>query len=186
MKIFDPVFDAQSTFRRLLEATYRPGVLFSLPSTEESAEEAMLLTLLDHEVSFAATGVAPEISERLKDVTGARLGTPEEVDFVLFGGGDSRGEILEMKRGTLEEPAGGATAIYSVQRLSTRGSVTLSLSGPGVDGVRTLGVEGLIASEVEAVQESRSDYPKGVDIFLVDKAGLVTGLPRSTRLETKA
>jgi len=88
-----------------------------------------------------------------------------------------------MRRGTLEDPHLGATAIYRVLRLSTEGPVTLALSGPGIYGLATLGVEGLSVSEVKTIRESRSEYPRGVDVYLVDETGLVVGLPRSTQLE---
>jgi alpha-D-ribose 1-methylphosphonate 5-triphosphate synthase subunit PhnH len=94
--------------------------------------------------------------------------------------------VSKLRRGTLEHPERGATAIYAVEELSNVGTVSLKLTGPGVSGSRTLGLEGLAATEAAAIREIRQDYPLGVDVYLVDGAGRVAGLPRSTRLEVSA
>lgn len=183
---FDPVFDAQRVFRCLLQATASPGKIFTLLPTGVDAPEAVTLTLLDHEVSFSAVGEsAEELEERISRMTGARVGPAREADFVLISGEDSGDMVLNLKRGALERPETGATVIYAVERLDS-GPLTLRLSGPGVPDKRVLAVEGLSESGAEALRESRSDYPLGVDVYLVDEAGRVAGLPRSTRLEVNA
>lgn len=184
---FDTIFDSQRVFRCLLQAASQPGKLFTLPPFECGALEALGRTLLDHEVSFRAIGdEAIETGERLAGITGARAVPIAEADFALISGGDSAGAVLTLKRGELERPEWGATAIYTVEELSNTGSLALKLTGPGVPGARTLGIEGLSATEVEGIRESRRDYPLGVDVYLVDGAGRVAGLPRSTRLEVSA
>jgi alpha-D-ribose 1-methylphosphonate 5-triphosphate synthase subunit PhnH len=140
------------------------------------------LTFLDHEVTFCAVGSeAEEARQRIAGATGARIVPAAEADFALISGGDSGGTLARLKRGTLERPESGATAVYAVERLDS-GPLTLELSGPGIPGERRLGVEGLPATEVRAFRESRADYPLGVDVYLVDEAGRVAGLPRSTRV----
>ncbi len=124
-----------------------------------------------------------ELEERLLGTTGARTAPVEEANFALVPGGDSDGAMLDLRRGTLEAPETGATAIYGVKRLDEYGPQTLTLSGPGASGSRTLGVEGLSREELEAIRESRAYYPLGVDAYLVDEAGSLVGLPRSTRIE---
>lgn len=180
MRAFDAVFDSQRVFRCVLQATARPGKLFTLPPTEAAPPETLALALLDHEVTFYALG--EEAGERLARETGARLSPLPEADFALISGGDSDGAVLGLGRGTLERPETGATAVYAVEQLGA-GPLTLGLSGPGISGERTLGVEGLSLGETEVIRESRADYPLGVDVYLVDRAGRVAGLPRSTRLE---
>lgn len=184
VRVFDPVSDSQRVFRCLLQATAGPGKLFALPPTVAGALEAVALTLLDHEVAFCAVGAeAEEAKQRIAGATGARIVPAYRADFALISGGDSGGAMVQLGRGTLERPESGATAIYAVQELSGGGPLTLKLSGPGVPGERRLGVEGLPAAEVRAIRESRADYPLGVDVYLVDEAGRVASLPRSTRLE---
>lgn len=184
MRTFDTVFDSQRAYRCLLEATANPGKLFALPPAGADAAEVVLLMLLDGEVTFRALGPgAPEAEGRLVRETGARTAPLSEADFVLVLGGNSGGALRDLKRGTLEAPEEGATAVYAVERLSERGTLTLVLSGPGVPEERVLGVEGLALEEVEEIQESRAAFPLGVDVYLVDGSGLVAGLPRSTRVE---
>ena len=183
MRAFDAVFDAQRVFRCVLQATAAPGRLFTLPPTGTVPWEAVALTLLDHEVAFCVVGAGDAgVGDRLATDTGSREVPVREADFA-FVLGRSGGEVLELGRGTLERPEAGATAVYAVDRLSNSGPLALRLSGPGVPGERTLGVEGLPVGEVEGIQEARADYPLGVDVYLVDGAGQVAGLPRSTRLE---
>lgn len=182
---YDAATQSQLTFRCLLSSTARPGVLSELPPSESSPDTALLYALLDHETSFGTIGVEPEIAERLSRDTGARFLSPEEADFVLVRGGDSKGALVRMKRGNLEEPHMGATAIFAVQRLSSCGPLTLELSGPGVAGQRTLGIEGIATSEIVALRESRAEYPRGVDVYMVGDAGTVVALPRSTRLDVR-
>lgn len=180
MRTFDPVFDSQRVFRCLLQATATPGRLFVLPPTGVSALESVALTLLDHEVAFCTIG-GEAWEDRIAGATGARFAPPPEADFALISGGDSGGTLARLRRGTLERPESGSTAVYAVERLDF-GPLALELSGPGIPGERTLGVEGLPAGEVRAIRESRADYPLGVDVYLVDGAGRVAGLPRSTRV----
>lgn len=182
MKAFDAVFDSQRVYRALLRATASPGEMVGLPFRGIEARESVMTTLLDHEVTFCVLGEgAREAQGRIGLATGANAAPVPDADFALIlEGGDGR--VSGMKRGTLEAPADGATAVFSVRGLAERGPTTLSLSGPGVPGERCVGVEGLPAPEIEAIRESRSDYPMGVDIYLVSPAGTVVGLPRSTRL----
>ena len=184
MRTFDPI-QAGRAYRILLQAAANPGKLFDMPpAPDASTAEAILLTLLDGEVTFHALGPnAPEVAERLARATGARVAPAPEADFVLVLGSDSGAAVLELRRGTLEAPEDGATVVYAVGCLKVRGSLTVKLSGPGVPGERTLGVEGLDRQEVEGLRKSRASYPLGVDVYLADEAGLVAGLPRSTRLE---
>ena len=184
---FDTVFDSQRVFRCLLQAAAQPGRLFTLPPFACGGIEATARTLLDHEVTFRTLGErAPDVERHLSQFTGARVAPIEEVDFALVSGGDTDGMVLKLKRGTLERPEWGATAIYAVEELSNSDTLSLELSGPGIPGTRTLSIEGLAAAEAEAIRETRQEYPLGIDVYLIDAAGRVAGLPRSTRLEVSA
>jgi alpha-D-ribose 1-methylphosphonate 5-triphosphate synthase subunit PhnH len=184
VRAFDKVFDSQRVFRCLLQATASPGKLFTLPPVGSEALEAVAIALLDHEVAFCAAGPrAGELEKRVSRTTGARAVPVPEADFALVSGGDSGGAVLDLKRGSLERPETGATAIYAVGRLSGAGPLTFELYGPGVPGTRTLGVADLSPAEARSIRENRSDYPLGVDVYLVDEAGRIASLPRSTRLE---
>lgn len=175
--------DSQQIFRVLLQATASPGEIMTLPRAGNNPSEALLSALLDQEVTFCVIGEATKLEERLSLQTGARVAEVTGADFALVLNGGSRGAVLKLKRGTLETPQEGSTAIYAVQRLAGCGSLMLKLSGPGVPGTRALGVEGLAGQELEVIHESRARYPLGVDIYLVDEAWQMAALPRSTFIE---
>ncbi len=184
---FDTIFDSQRVFRTLLQAAAQPGKLFTLPPFACRSLEATARSLLDYEVTFCVLGErAVGVEDRLFQFTGAKASPAKEADFALISGGDSAGETLELGRGTLERPEIGATAIYTVEELSNAGTLLLELSGPGIPDVRTLGIEGLTRVEAEAIRETRLDYPLGIDVYLIDGAGRIAGLPRSTRLKVSA
>ena len=70
---------------------------------------------------------------------------------------------------------------------SRRGPVTdrLLCSGPGVPAGERRGLRvGVAGAELVTARAAAGEYPAGIDLFLVDGAGRVAGLPRSTRLET--
>jgi alpha-D-ribose 1-methylphosphonate 5-triphosphate synthase subunit PhnH len=181
MSGFDPVFDAQRVFRRLLAATARPGIAESVRLAGIPALDAVLLTLLDQEVGCAVVGGA--LPESLLAASAARVAPLDEADFLVVRGGDSRGALLKAKRGDLEDPSTGATAIYAVERLWERASLRVRLSGPGVEGQRTLEIAGLAPDELDGIVATRTDYPVGIDVLVVEQAGSLLALPRSTRLE---
>jgi alpha-D-ribose 1-methylphosphonate 5-triphosphate synthase subunit PhnH len=142
------------------------------------------MALLDHEVSFAVAGEgARDAQELLLHLTGSRTAPLSGADFVLVLGGDSWGGLFELKRGTLEDPEDGATAVYAVEEISELAPLVLRLSGPGIPGERTVRIKGLADAEVEAIRRTRAHYPLGVDVYLVSQAGSVLGLPRSTQVE---
>ena len=76
---FDPVFGAQAMFRRLLEATARPGLVVSLadvplvvPPARLRPACVLLLALMDREVTFSVVGPEAEtVREYLRFNTGA-------------------------------------------------------------------------------------------------------------------
>ena len=182
MRAEPTVLRSQRVFRALLEALSRPGRLVELPEDGDGLD-GLALTLLDGEVSFHAPGAGGGFGERVARATGARLVPLPTADFAFFWSGGAEG-LKDMKRGTLEAPEEGATAVVLVERLSPEGGeVVLELSGPGVPGMRTLGVDGFTRGAAEAMRESRVGYPLGVEVYLIDGAGRVAGLPRSTGVE---
>ncbi|MDQ3701658.1 MAG: phosphonate C-P lyase system protein PhnH [Chloroflexota bacterium] len=125
------------------------------------------------------------------------------------GVGDGESDRLDglpgvLCRGTLAYPDGAATLVVAVPLIDQEsinqdlieqergaGGLSLILSGPGVpppidgsaEGGRTLWVRGLSAPFFASREEAVRDYPTGVDLFLVDSAGRIAGLPRSTAVQ---
>ncbi len=155
--------DTQRGYRALLGAVAEPGTVHPTPP----GLPLVLATLVDHEVRLAEVG----------DSHWA------DADFVLVRGGDSGGLLTWARQGTLLDPALGATAIYEIDTVGA-GPLALSLTGPGVGPrPRTLRLSGLAAAEVELFRRTRADYPRGVDVLLVDTDGRCAALPRSTTVE---
>lgn len=203
--------DSQAIFRLALDALARPGRVHQLSVGAGDAPgnpwaAALLLTLLDHETSlWVAPGAAAAETERyLRQRTAARPAPVEAADFVLADAGDGQSERLDglpgmLRRGTLAYPDGAATLVVAVPLIEQgaleqergAGGLRLTLCGPGVppadeglaEGGRTLWVRGLSAPFFESRDEAVRDYPTGVDLFLVDNAGRIAGLPRSTAVQ---
>lgn len=197
------------TFRRLLDSLARPGKLNQLeyptflgdPPCYLSNATAIplnfyalgaLWTLLDREVSFvlAANGRwldhNASTAQWLALRSGAGAAVPDAANFAFFCDGSSNGLLLELNRGSLLEPESSATAIYCVERLTMLGrfeeTMTLELTGPGIQERRAVSVAGLDRGEIELIQATRRNYPLGIDIYLVDMVGQCVGLPRTTKI----
>jgi len=187
--IFTPqARQAQADFREAMECLARPGRIGSLggsnfPIAGARHAYALLLALADQEVTIATAGV-DEASARVAGLgTGSRVVQPRDAAYLLSVG-DPGELLLEMARGTLEAPEAGATIIISVDSLNEGERWTLS--GPGVAGSKTVRVAGLSAGTLRARNEASSEYPLGLDLFLVDRAGAVLGLPRTTNVALEA
>lgn len=157
------VLDTQRVYRGLLSAMAEPGTVHQLGG----GVPLVLATLTDHEVTVATTS-QPGVAN---------------ADFLVVSGGSSDGVLLQARRGTPLDPADGATAIYDLAAVGT-GPVQLSLTGPGVGTEpRVLSLTGLDPAEVELIQQTRADYPCGVDVVLLDSSGRCAALPRSCSVQ---
>ncbi len=187
---FDGIFDAQRIFRSLLDAMANPGRIITLPEIDIKPPAAnrypllLLMTLLDHEVSFCVMGGAQtQVTEYLKTNTGSKESRLEDSDFILVYGGSSHGLIPGARVGTLEYPDESATVIYDLDSIGDDGGdVLLELSGPGIADKRRIGASGIEENEIEDVLAMR-DYPLGLDLIFSDKAGRIACIPRSTIVE---
>ncbi|MEA3324813.1 MAG: phosphonate C-P lyase system protein PhnH [Euryarchaeota archaeon] len=186
---FDVIFDSQRIFRSLLDAMANPGRITTLPKIDIKPPAAnrypllLLMTLLDHEVSFSVLGGAQtQVTEYLKTNTGGKESRLENSDFILVYGGSSHGLIRGARVGTLEYPDESATVIYDTGSIGDNGEdILLELSGPGIAGKRRIGVSGIEQTEIEDVLAMR-DYPLGLDLIFTDTAGRIVCIPRSTTM----
>lgn len=174
----DPVHDTRRTFDALLTAMSRPGTVQTVPSP---ADRAVVATLVDHEVTVATEDET--LREGLAELGRLDAAVPERADIVHACGADGW-DVRECVRGSLVEPSDGATIVYGVEAVASdrqADCVTLSLSGPGIDGGTTLSVS-LPAAELSALIEAQSEYPRGVDaVFAAENR--VAALPRSATVE---
>lgn len=178
----DPVHDTQAVFRVVLEALSQPAVWRQLPISAAGAPAnpwiaAVLLTLLDHETSFAAL-VDAATEEFVRARTNARRSSPTEADFVLGASASLTARtVLDLRRGTLEYPDDSTTLV--VDTTEPDNGARLTLRGPGIPGTREAHI-GLGDEIVAALREANSNYPCGVDVLVVDATGRLLGLPRTT------
>jgi alpha-D-ribose 1-methylphosphonate 5-triphosphate synthase subunit PhnH len=180
------VIHGHAVFRVLLQAMSRPGKVYQLPHAASEQHEGMLVGLLqclmDNEVTYCVVADEPEaLAGAVSRHTGSRQADPGTADFLIFRDGGSRGLVRDAKRGTLEYPDKGATAIYLVEKLGESGGGA-TLRGPGIDGVAQPVIEGLAAGELGLLREMNSEFPLGVDAVFLDRLGCITCIPRSTRI----
>lgn len=172
----------QQTFRLLMQAMSRPGTIHQLEHTgDQMPYMSVLLTLLDHEVTFAVVGMGID-RDHITVATGARKASVEEADYLVIDGGDSAGVVLRAKRGDFRYPEEGATLIYHVKSL--QGSNTgVCLIGPGIPRQLHLVMDGLSSREVAGIATANAGFPTGIDCIFIDDAARVTAVPRSVRME---
>lgn len=201
---FDFVHDTQRLFRKILTAASFPGRVVDLGQeaakieTGSAVNTALIgcaIALLDAEATFCVWPRGGQEQERLiSQLTYGRPAAPESAEFlfVLSGSGIANDALRSASVGTLEEPHRGATLFIEVSGLREesaireegvrRGTGVLRIEGPGVKDSAMLGVEGLDADWLGARAERCSEYPLGVDVYLVDGAGRLAGIPRTARL----
>lgn len=186
---FDPLFGAQGMFRRLLEATARPGLVVPLgpvplvvPPVRVRPACVLLLALMDREVTFSVVGPDAEtVREYLRFNTGAHATAVSGADFVLVTA--SGGDWSAARRGALEAPHESATVVLTPSHVGGApggADVTLRLTGPGIVGEAVLPLRGLNIFDVAPLVD-RADFPLGVDVWFAGADGHLAVVPRSTR-----
>ena len=180
----DSVLLGHAVYRPLLQAMARPGTVQQLPAAARARPLfALLGALVDREVAVHVAGVAGVALQReLAWATGGRPERLEDADFVVFPEGTSGGRVLQARRGTLEYPDVGATALYAVRRCAPEGGRAV-LRGPGIRDAARPTLEGLGAEELSWLREANREFPLGVDAIFLDPEGQVICIPRSTRIE---
>jgi alpha-D-ribose 1-methylphosphonate 5-triphosphate synthase subunit PhnH len=190
---YDEVTDAARDFRVLLSAMARPATIHDFgeltlapPPGLPVASAAVALALLSAETGFAVTGL-PEAALRYLAVnTRCEAVSMAEADFVFFGSGDEgEQQLAVMKRGSLEYPDQGGTAIVAVEELSGQpgvGRLAVRAQGPGIDGAAIFYVKGLHPVWLATLRSANSEYPLGVDAIFTCESRLVC-LPRSSSFE---
>jgi len=187
----EPVRDAQRTFRVLLDAMARPGTVKQLPVAARDAPvnpwlAAALITLLDHEVSLAVQPFdgADAVELFVRQRTAVAPASADHADFVVASwDGLDPGLPLTLRQGSLAYPNDSATLVVLVPPLDQdrQDGVLLGLAGPGVPAGHTLRVGGLPPA-LFSTRDAAAEYPCGIDLILVDPAGRVAALPRSTAI----
>lgn len=200
-----PVLLAQQTFRVLLNAMSRPGMVHQLAVRDgEPTEVGVLFTLLDFEVRYAianpgtqsdtqrdtrSEGDIAALEQRIALLTGSHRVAIGDAAFVLSYGPLPDGAWGDLRRGTLAYPDGGATVIFVVPQVGEASAsdeqAEIVLTGPGVETEQRLVVAGLPTTEFQEFARVNADYPMGVDVMLIDPSGRVACIPRSSAVRVQ-
>jgi alpha-D-ribose 1-methylphosphonate 5-triphosphate synthase subunit PhnH len=180
----DPVTEAQTAFRSVLDAMARPGTIhhvgeqLTAPAPLDPATAAVLLTLVDHETPLWLDVAATPARDWLAFHCGAVLVPgPNAASFAVA---LSVPDLAQFSAGSHEAPEGSTTVILQVPALAS--GACYRLSGPGLREPKVLSVTGLSSQFISQWQENRAQFPRGVDIILCAGTAL-TALPRSVSIE---
>ena len=175
----DPVLEAQSAFRSILDAMSRPGTIHDVgvglrpPVALGSAAAACLLTLVDAETSLHLDAVCTPAWEWVRFHCGPSESAEGVADFVLS---TTMPELSALWAGGDDDPQGGATLILAVASFD-RGD-TFTVAGPGLRIPAVIVVDGLPVDFAERWQRNHARFPRGVDVLLCAGSRLMA-LPRS-------
>lgn len=195
---YDEVFDAQRTFRVLLDSMSRPGRIYELPAPAyEGVPDGMsahgltvLKTLCDNLVSIAFAPPREELRDSWRRYLNLNTASPvrpvAEAAYALFDGASYATSFDELPIGDTEFPERGATAVLQVRRVSVESIAGLSITavGPGIQTEQQTIVAGLDPRYLSARDRACDEYPMGIDLILVDQSGAVASYPRSSTVTT--
>jgi len=186
----DPVFNAQTVFRAMMDAMARPGRVMPLPASLASPPAplsaiagAVALTLCDHDTPIWLDA-ALAANRAVRDWLGFHAGmpvvqVPAEAHFALVAQPGELIAIDNFSQGTQEYPDRSATLILQVDSLSQ--GPRLKLAGPGIESFATLAPTPLPRHFAEQWKGNNQRFPRGIDVVLAAPEG-VACLPRTTRI----
>lgn len=180
----DPVLDAQSSFRAVLDAMARPGRLHQAgsgltpPAPLDPATAAMLLTLADGDAPIWLDPAASAARDWVLFHTGAPLAS--EARDAALAVTLSFPDLASLSPGAHEAPEDATTLILQVASLGS--GRQYRLSGPGLRAPSLLAVDGLPRGFVDAWASNRAGFPCGIDLVLCAGSTL-TALPRTVVVE---
>lgn len=188
----DPVFNAQSVFRAIMNALSRPGSTARLDGLTDPPEPlnatvgSIAATLFDHDTRI---WLEPSLA-RNEAVTGwltfntsAPL-TEQSLDaqFAVISDCSALPSLESFSQGTQEYPDRSTTLILQIESLS--GGPTLILTGPGIKSRQEIAPLGLSEHFLNQWSANRERFPRGVDVLLAAPEGVI-GLPRTVTISAK-
>jgi alpha-D-ribose 1-methylphosphonate 5-triphosphate synthase subunit PhnH len=186
----NPVFDAQSVFRAIMDAMARPGTLHHVgylarpPAPLVPAAGAVALTLCDHDTPLwldPALQTSHAARSWLGFHTGSPLaGTPADAHFALVSKPLELIALQNFAQGAQEYPDRSTTLILQLDTLVS--GTDLLLEGPGIEKIATMSPSPLPRHFVEQWKQNRNRFPRGVDLIFAASDGIAC-LPRTTRFK---
>jgi alpha-D-ribose 1-methylphosphonate 5-triphosphate synthase subunit PhnH len=177
----DPVADAQSCFRALLDAMAHPGHVYGVPFVTPPASlcvaaAAVVLTLVDQDAPLSLDPALAAAQTWITFHTGVSIVAPDNANFVLA---QALPDLTQLSNGTDEAPEESATVILQVATLTS--GARYQLAGPGLRAPSVLAVDGLPADFVARWAANHALFPRGVDLILCAGETLAA-LPRSVMI----
>jgi alpha-D-ribose 1-methylphosphonate 5-triphosphate synthase subunit PhnH len=185
----DPVHDAQTCFRVLLDALSRPGTVHSIDVALDdqalrqwpAAAYAALLTVADFSTPIWLARQDDALAQAIRFHTDAPLAeAPDAAAFVYVDDAASLPAPDVFALGTPEVPQASATLWIRVDALE--GGRPLTLTGPGIETSARVAPLGIDDSFWRARAALAAIAPCGIDCYLVCGRS-VMGIPRTTRVE---
>jgi alpha-D-ribose 1-methylphosphonate 5-triphosphate synthase subunit PhnH len=187
----DPVFNAQTVFRAVMDAMARPGSVQPLPALARppaplsATAGAVALALCDNDTPLwldPALHVSAAIGSWLGFHTGAPLAnTPADAHFAFVASPAEMMALDGFSQGTQDYPDRSTTLILQVSDLTS--GAPLLLEGPGIETSATIAPAQMPRHFVEQWKQNIKRFPRGVDIILATAEGIAC-LPRTTRIKT--
>lgn len=185
----DPVLSAQSTFRCIMGAMARPGMVLALPQTVAAppplsrGAAAIALTMFDADTPIwldAPLAAEEDVVYWLRFHTGAPIVSDvKRACFAILSDPEQTPPFEAFALGTPDYPDRSATLILQVSTLE-RGRA-LALSGPGIKGRNILCAGPLPPDMPRRLIANRTLFPRGVDMLLATETE-IAALPRSVTL----
>jgi len=184
----EPVFQAQSVFKAMMDAMARPGSIQTLspdaapPAPMGAAAGAIALTLCDHDTQVWLSPALNKSAVRgwLSFHTGATVTTEKaEARFAFVDSGMALSTFGLFAPGTQEYPDRSTTVVIEIAALD--GGKMLALMGPGIKTVTEIAPVGLPETFIRLWNENRVLFPRGVDIVLAAGSSFLC-LPRTTKI----
>lgn len=187
----DPVFNAQTVFRAIMDAMARPGSVQALPAFARppaplsATAGAIALSLCDHDTPLwldPALQTSAAVKAWLGFHAGAPLAnTPADAHFAVIANPAEMAALDGFSQGTQDYPDRSTTLILQVGDLVS--GAPLLLEGPGIETSATIAPAQMPRHFVEQWKQNISRFPRGVDIILAAPDGIAC-LPRTTRIKT--
>lgn len=172
---------AQQVYRTVLQAFSRPGLPVSLPDSAFPPALLPTLALADLETGVHLLG-ADDWEAVVAVATGAPTVPLGFARFVTALRCPTPAELGSVTPGTPLSPESGATVIVAVAALT--GGEPVRLTGPGVQDSVEFAPLGLDPALWQVRTELVAGFPAGIDLILVDPAGALAAVPRTTVIET--
>ncbi len=194
---------ATATYRILLDCLARPGqighipdpgeLMNTMPILDEHAPPpnrfvlASCMTLLDQETSLTQLWQGATLPAQHPLIEWTRIRTNhtmtalEHSMFAIIWDEKSYAALSQLPCGSLTFPEHGATAFVAVHAISST-AATWHLTGPGIQNTQAIDVQPNSSTLGHLLRQTRTHYPLGVDVFLIDSQGQCVGIPRSTTI----